>query len=88
MGTGESEASASGSTLRRRGVAKAAAGGSADVKKTAKRERVHNDVRNRFMAIPSGEVREAIKCFRMAVDQAIEVANASRKVDILIQNVD
>lgn len=76
------------STMRRRKVGRESAAETAQTKDSASKEAVHIDVRNRFMAIPSREVREAIKYFRLAVDQAIEVANATRKVDVMMQNAE
>ena len=65
-----------GSTMRRR----KGKGESADKPKVGNRLARHTDVRNSFMAVPSSEVREAIKLFRLAVDQAIELANRNSKL--------
>lgn len=78
----------SGSTMRRRKVGRDAAAEATQTKEIASREPVHTDVRNRFMAIPSRELCEAIKYFRLAVDQAVEVANATRKVEEMMQNAE
>lgn len=39
------------------------------------------NIHNSFVAIPSAELREAIKCFRSTVDHAIELVNATKKVE-------
>eukprot|EP00177_Eucheuma_denticulatum_P001431 GFKZ01002580.1.p1 GENE.GFKZ01002580.1~~GFKZ01002580.1.p1 ORF type:complete len:199 (+),score=37.32 GFKZ01002580.1:105-701(+) len=43
------------------------------------------DVRNWMMAMPSAEVREAMKRFQMAVDVAVEVVNLSGKVEDMVE---
>ena len=76
--------SSTGQALRRR----ATAGGEATAQGRAKSSRevkpFGSDVRNQFIAVPSPEVREAIKFFRMAVDHAIEVVNATGQVDLMM----
>lgn len=72
----------SNQTLRRR----TGTGGGAEVQgkvtSANKAELLGNDVRNQFIAVPSREVREAMKHFRMAIDQAIEVVNATGSIDL------
>lgn len=46
------------------------------------------DVRNSFVAIPSAELRDVIKCFRMAVDRAVEVVNATGCVEGMLRGDD
>lgn len=73
-----------GQALRRR----ATAGGETTAQGRAKSSKevklFASDVRNQFIAVPSPEVREAIKFFRMAVDHAIEVVNATGQVDVMM----
>lgn len=41
----------------------------------------HGNVKNSFMAMPSTEIREAIKCFRLAIDQAVDLVNTNNKLN-------
>ncbi|KAI0559892.1 hypothetical protein FGB62_131g026 [Gracilaria domingensis] len=67
---------ATGSTLRRR-RANDAGNAPSTKQKTVK---ARPDVANSFVAIPSSEVREAIRCFKMAIDQAVELVNTNNKL--------
>lgn len=48
--------------------------------KKAATSATHLNVRNSFIAIPSSELREAIRCFRLAVHRAVEVVNVNIKL--------
>lgn len=39
-----------------------------------------------IVGMPSSEIREAAKCFTMAIDQAIALASATSRVDSLLDN--
>jgi len=78
------DSSSSTSTLRRRNVEKTTKDSSSSERSQVPLETKHVDVRNRLLAIPSAEIREAIRYFRLAVDQAIEMANAESKVRIVL----
>lgn len=41
----------------------------------------HKNVKNTFMAMPSKEIREAIKCFRLAIDHAVDLVNTNSKLN-------
>ncbi|CAN8076165.1 unnamed protein product [Agarophyton chilense] len=72
----DSSSITTGSTLRRR---KTNEGEKASNTRT-KRVKARPDVANSFMAIPSSEVREAIRCFKLAMDQAVELVNTTNKL--------
>lgn len=66
-----------GSSLRRRRVGEK---GGQTVAVEERRPQKHVDMHNTFAAIPSAEVREAIRSFRLAADKAIELANIESKL--------
>lgn len=69
--------------LRRRSTGKA---GNSSPASVPKKDPPSVDVSNSFFAIPSAEMREAIKHFKLAVNQAIELVNITNKVGMMIDS--